>query len=90
MKFSVEWPRPKDLPQRAEYAGVCVRDLGLEGCRLLLDDMDDSFNAVFKAWPTAYYVLRGSVLAYVGEPEPDSAYYDVKILLDKCRLFLGQ
>jgi hypothetical protein len=81
MKWSVEWPRPVDIEQRIKYAQKCVSDLSLQEFKLLIDPMSDDFNTAFKSWPTAYYVMKGKELSYIGVPEETSFKYDVKLLL---------
>lgn len=83
MKWSVEWPRPVNVQQRIEYAKKCVSDLSIEDMDLLIDTMSDDFNNVFKSWPTAYYVLQGTKLVYIGTPEETAYSYDVNLLLQQ-------
>ena len=37
--------------------------------RILVDDMDNSFNEQFAAWPFRYYVLDGKEIKLIGMPE---------------------
>jgi len=83
MKWAVEWPRPVNLEQRVQYARTCVKDLQLGGMRLLVDDMDNAFNACFGAWPTSYYILHHTKLIYIGNPPPTEAFYDIHQLFDE-------
>lgn len=80
MKFAVEWPRPRSLAQRQAYARTCADELRV-GFEVVVDGMDDAFNAAFRAWPTAYYVIDADArLLYVGtgtDDRPDYASYDV-------------
>lgn len=95
MKFSVEWPRPTSLEQRVQYANTCASDLKLmKGfSEIVVDGMDDQFNAAFKSWPTAYYVVDSSgTLLYIGDASDDApdegemyARYDVHELLEFLR-----
>ena len=85
MKWSVEWPRPVSLLQRAVHAYVCERDLAI-GARVLVDGMDDAFNEAFGSWPTAYYCAdRTGKLLYVGTPPDGEAAYDVFELISWLR-----
>mmetsp|Transcript_10890 Transcript_10890/g.16441 ORF Transcript_10890/g.16441 Transcript_10890/m.16441 type:complete len:90 (+) Transcript_10890:801-1070(+) len=83
MKWSVEWPRPVDLQQRIEYATKCVSDLSIDEFDLLIDPMTDDFNTAFKSWPTAYYLMKGRDLVYIGTPEETECSYDVNLLLGR-------
>lgn len=80
MKFAVEWPRPRSLAQRRAYARTCADELSVD-FEVVVDDMDDAFNAAFRSWPTAYYVIDSDArLLYVGtgtDDGPDYASYDV-------------
>lgn len=81
LKYSYEHPAPTSLRQRAEYARRCSHELGFEaaGFNLLVDGLDDSFNAAFGAWPTAYYLVdREGALLHVGEADGDEHGYDVR------------
>lgn len=92
MKFSVEWPRPTSLAQRIEYATICANDLKILPSfgAVVVDDMDDQFNHVFRSWPTAYYVVGADQkLLYIGDADDDAsaegemyARYDVNELID--------
>lgn len=77
MKYAVEWPRPRTLAQRRAYARTCARELGLgDFDATVVDGVDDAFNAAFKAWPTAYYVIDASGrLLFVGGTSDDGPNY---------------
>lgn len=84
MKVHGEQPSPRSLEERLEYARACAAELAFPASFLIrVDDMADSFNAAFGAWPTCYYVVgEDKRLKYVGEvpigSESDS--YDVSEL----------
>mmetsp|Transcript_35400 Transcript_35400/g.69435 ORF Transcript_35400/g.69435 Transcript_35400/m.69435 type:complete len:135 (+) Transcript_35400:667-1071(+) len=79
MKWSVEWPRPKTLNIRINYAITCSKDLNLNSdFTVLVDGMDDAFNSAFGSWPTAYYVVSPKAkLLYIGDCKEDCDTYDV-------------
>lgn len=61
---------PLTLDQRVKVANSCVRDLGLE-IPALLDDMQDTTDRAYTAWPDRLYVIdvQGRV-AYKSLPGP--------------------
>eukprot|EP00301_Raphidiophrys_heterophryoidea_P026772 c9315_g1_i2.p1 GENE.c9315_g1_i2~~c9315_g1_i2.p1 ORF type:complete len:127 (-),score=24.97 c9315_g1_i2:239-619(-) len=84
MGWSIEWPRPRSLKQRQDYAAKCISDLGLAnlGMTILVDGMHNSFNRTFGSWPTAYYFTSADgVLLQIGEPDPGMASYDIERML---------
>jgi len=90
MKWAVEWPRPRTLGERVDYALECRRALGVTGTMdLLVDDMNNAFDHAFRAWPTAYYLLNGTTLSYIGDCEMDSASYNISKLIGQLNLLLN-
>jgi len=85
LKWKVEWETPKSREQRQNYAKICSDELGLVPTfsTVVVDDMDNKFNSDFGAWPTAYYVIgEDARLLYIGEPEEDSAGYDINLMFN--------
>lgn len=61
---------PTNASERAEVCVRCVDDLGIP-IPALLDDMQDSVNAAYGAWPDRLYlVAKSGVIAYAGETGP--------------------
>lgn len=95
MKFTVEWPRPRTLAERRDYALRCAFDLGMGDFNVTVDGMDDAFNAAFKAWPTAYYVIDAAGrLLFVGgagvDNGPHYASFDIGELTTFLRRLAGK
>lgn len=71
------------------YAQECAEELALPSSfQICVDDMDDSFNTAFAAWPTCYYVVNAQKrLEYVGEcpVESDQESYDIRELFSVLR-----
>ncbi len=77
-----EWPmplgtspcrhyQPKDISTRTQYALEFARDAGLtEDSYLLVDSIDNSFNAAYAAWPQRFYVFDGNELVFMTDPKP--------------------
>lgn len=89
MKVPSERPRPTSLQQRMKYARECAEQLAVPSSfQVCVDDMDDSFNTAFAAWPTCYYVVNTQkCLEYVGEcpMESDEESYDIHALFSFLR-----
>ncbi len=66
--------QPKTMEERKEAAGEFAHVFDLFGGRgrILVDDMDDTFNSIFAAWPFRYYVLDGLEVQLVGMPDDRS------------------
>jgi hypothetical protein len=47
---------PRDLTQRTQVATKCSSELGL-GLPLVVDDMTDTVNMLYRAWPERIYVI---------------------------------
>jgi len=63
-------PSAKDAEQRREGAKLATEALGLT-MQTVTDDMNDSVNSAYGAWPDRLYVIGtdGSVM-WQGEPGP--------------------
>lgn len=89
IKVKHERPRPTSLQQRMAYAQECAQELALPSSfRVFVDDMDNSFNTAFAAWPTCYYLVNMQMrLEYVGEcpMESDEESYDIRELFSFLR-----
>lgn len=62
---------PSTWEERAGVAKVCMAKLELEGIPSLIDDIDDSVNDAYEAWPDRLYLVgRDGKLAYRGGEGP--------------------
>ncbi|MFT5051852.1 MAG: hypothetical protein ACI8QZ_003281 [Chlamydiales bacterium] len=62
---------PVTFQERKAAATTCSTKLALEPMPMLVDDMDDSANKAFFAWPERLYLIgRDGKIAYTGEPGP--------------------
>ena len=62
---------PVSLLERKEVAKVCMTKLSLEPMPALVDDMDDSVNTAYAAWPDRLYLIgRDGRVAYHGGRGP--------------------
>ena len=70
VKDKVIFSSPKRFEERADLANVCARKLGIE-IPALLDDMGDSTEKAYTAWPDRLYVIdREGRLAYKSKAGP--------------------
>jgi len=61
---------PKTLPQRGSAASACRDALGIT-IPVLVDDMDDTVNRAYTAWPERLFVVDvDGRVAYAGGPGP--------------------
>ena len=57
--------------ERNEVAAVCMTKLALEPMPSLVDDMDDTVNANYAAWPERLYLIgKDGNITYTGGPGP--------------------
>jgi len=62
---------PRTLRERSAVAQVCLTRLDLEPMPALVDDVDDSVNDAYGAWPDRIYLIgRDGKVAYQGGPGP--------------------
>lgn len=62
---------PVTYGERRAAANTCSIKLDLEPMPMLVDDMDDTANKAFFAWPERLYLIgRDGMIAYTGEPGP--------------------
>ncbi len=67
---NVEIADPKTLARRQEVASLCATDLNLT-LPVLVDDMNDSANLAFAAWPERLFVIgKDGNIAYAGGMGP--------------------
>ena len=59
----------KSIEERMEAAKEFRRVFGLEGFRFLVDDMDNTFNNQFAAWPFRYFVMDKREVKLIGMPD---------------------
>jgi hypothetical protein len=48
---------PQSMEERKEVAAVCMTKLALEPIPALVDDMDDTANGAYEAWPDRLYLV---------------------------------
>ncbi|MFT5288242.1 MAG: hypothetical protein ACI8QC_003600 [Planctomycetota bacterium] len=62
---------PVNLEERKAAASTCATKLALNPMPMLVDDMQDSANNAFFAWPERLYLIdQDGKVAYTGEPGP--------------------
>ena len=62
---------PVTFEERAAVADVCMTRLALDPMPALVDDMDDTANAAYSAYPDRLYLIgRDGTIAYRGGPGP--------------------
>ena len=62
---------PRTLEERAGVAAVCMAKLALEPMPALVDDLDDTANEAYSAWPDRLYLVgKDGKIAYRGGPGP--------------------
>ena len=62
---------PISLRERQGVAQVCMSKLALEGMPALVDDMDDTANNAYAAWPDRLYLVgKDGNVAYHGGRGP--------------------
>lgn len=72
--------QPKALEERLVLAKTFVHEYGLGACRLLVDDpgLDSAsgFSAVYAAWPTRFYIVKGGEILWIAQPNKEHLYDD--------------
>ena len=62
---------PISLSERRQVARVCMTKLALEPMPALVDDMDDTVNDAYAAWPDRMYLVgTDGTIAYHGGRGP--------------------
>jgi hypothetical protein len=62
---------PVTFGERRAAAATCATKLALEPIPMLVDDMQDTANKAFCAWPERLYLIGADgKVAYTGEPGP--------------------
>ena len=62
---------PVTQSERNQVAQVCMTKLALEPMPALVDDMDDTINANYAAWPERLFLIgKDGNIAYSGGPGP--------------------
>jgi len=62
---------PVTFQERHSAAATCATKLALEPMPMIVDDMDDTANKAFFAWPERLYLIGADGrVAYTGEPGP--------------------
>ena len=59
------------MEERQDVAAVCMTKLALEPMPALVDDMQDTANTLYEAWPDRLYLIgRDGRISYRGGPGP--------------------
>jgi len=67
---NVVYQSPRNVGERADLAGVCMRNLGIE-MPAVVDHFDNSTDAAYSGWPDRLYVIdRDGRIAYKSAPGP--------------------
>ena len=62
---------PETLEERKQVAAVCMTKLALEPMPALVDDIADTANRAYAAWPDRLYLIgKDGRVAYAGGPGP--------------------
>jgi hypothetical protein len=62
---------PRTLLERRKVAEVCITKLELESLPALVDDVDDTVNSAYAAWPDRIYLIGADgKIAYHGGRGP--------------------
>ncbi len=62
---------PISLSERQQVARVCMTKLALEPMPALVDDLDDTVNDAYAAWPDRMYLIaKDGTIAYHGGRGP--------------------
>ena len=70
IKDKVVFASPKDLNERAEVAGSCVRKLGIK-FPAVLDEFGNSTEKAYTGWPDRLYLIdRNDRVVYKSKPGP--------------------
>lgn len=63
---------PVEFGERAEVAALCMTQLALEPIPAVVDDMEDTANRAFAAWPERLYLIgKDGKVAFGSGPGPD-------------------
>jgi len=70
IKDKVVFASPRNLDERANIAGSCVRNLGIK-FPALIDDFQNTTEVAYTGWPDRLYLIdvKGN-LAYKSKPGP--------------------
>ena len=67
---NVVYQSPRNADERADLAGVCMRNLGIE-MPAVVDHFDNPTDAAYSGWPDRLYVIdRDGRIAYKSAPGP--------------------
>ena len=78
----VEMKKAKQMEDEAQHEKAAA-DLQMQPAfHVVVDSMDDAFNAEFKAWPQGVYVAQAGRLVYSSDSGEDSPGYDVQELFE--------
>lgn len=70
VRDKVVFASPKNIEERAQLAGLCALNLGIE-FPALVDDFQNSTERAYKGWPDRLYVIdREGRIAFKGAPGP--------------------
>ena len=67
---NVVYQSPRNADERADLAGLCVRNLGIE-MPAVVDHFDNPTDAAYSGWPDRLYVIdRDGRIAFKSAPGP--------------------
>jgi len=70
IKQHVVFTSPKNIEERTEVAGACVRNLHLQ-IPALLDGFDNPTERAYTGWPDRLYIIdRSGKVAFKSQPGP--------------------
>ena len=70
LKDNVVFASPKDVDERSQVAGSCVRKLGIK-FPAVIDGFDNKTESAYTGWPDRIYLIdRNNRVAYKSKPGP--------------------
>jgi len=70
VRDKVVYQSPQTVDERADLAGMCIRNLGIE-MPAVVDGFDNPTDAAYAGWPDRLYVIdRNGRVAYKSSPGP--------------------
>lgn len=80
---SDEWPigsdlifdQPKTLDERHKIVNKFIENTKFEW-PIVLDNIDNHFDNIYAAWPLRFYIINGSQIDFIANPQ-DGGYYEL-------------
>jgi type I thyroxine 5'-deiodinase len=70
LKDKIVFASPKDLDERSQVAGSCVRKLGIK-FPAVIDGFDNATETAYTGWPDRIYLIdQNNRVAYKSKPGP--------------------